>query len=272
MNRVQSGAKQAAHEAGPWIEWLARFGYAAKGTVYTLVGLLALQAAFSGRQATDSRGALAMVLDQPLGRALLAIIAVGLFGYALWRLVSATLNPENRGGWTRAAYAVTAAIYAGLALEAARLAAGMAQGGGGGDRTSHWTARALSQPLGKWLVVLAGLVIAGYGLRQLYKAYTVELDRRLDLGAMDPDARRWTIRAGRFGMAARGVVFGIIGIFLVLAALHTNPSEARGLGGALRTLERQPYGPWLLGVIAGGLVAYGAYEIVNARYRRIKPA
>ncbi len=190
----------------------------------------------------------------------------------VWRFVAAFLNPEGEKTSKRVGYAISGVIHTALALEAIRLAMGKASGGGNGDQASHWTAEVMSHPFGRWLIVLAGLGVAGYGIQQLYKAYTVELDKQLALGSLSAEARSWVVRVGRAGLAARGVVFAIIGIFLLLAALQTDPGEARGLGGALQTLERQPFGPWLLSLVAIGLVAYGIYELVRARYRRIQPA
>lgn len=273
LDRVQQGAQQATRQAAPWIEKLARLGYAAKGVVYILVGLLALQAARGGADATDSGGALRSIVSQPFGKVLLGIIAVGLAGYTLWRWVTALLNPEGEKTGTRVGYAISGVVHIGLTLTAARLAMGSGSSGRGGDQAaSHWTAEVMSHPLGRWMVALAGIVIAGYGLQQLYHAYTVKLDKQLALGSLGGDMRAWVVRVGRAGLAARGIVFGIIGIFLLLAALHTDPGEARGLGGALQALEQQPFGPWLLGVVAVGLMAYGIYELVRARYRRIQPA
>ena len=269
--QVRRQAQQATDEAGPWIEKLARLGYAAKGAVYIIVGLLAFQAAFGSSQATDSSGALRTLVSQPFGRVLLGIVALGLIGYVVWRFVEAALNPENDKTSRRVGYAISGVIHVALALEAVRLAMGQSGGGGNGDQASHWTAEVMSHPFGRWLVALAGLAVAGYGIQQLYKAYTVELDKQLALGSLSAEMRQWVVRVGRAGLAARGVVFGIIGVFLLLAALRTNPGEARGLGGALRTLEQQPFGPWLLALVAVGLISYGIYELVRARYRRIQP-
>jgi len=86
---------------------------------------------------------------------------------------------------------------------------------------------------------------------------------------MDKKTETFAIRSGQAGLSARGVVFGIIGVFLIQAALHSNAGEALGLSGALRALEQQSYGQWVLGIVALGLVAYGFYMLVLARYRRI---
>lgn len=278
MGEAQRHGRAAAREAGPWVERLARLGYAAKGVVYLVIGGIAARAAFgSGERVQGSQGALRAILEQPFGRFLLGLMALGLAGYALWRFVQAALDPEHVGSndkgdmAKRVGYAISGVIHAGLALAALRMAMG-GGGGQGGDRTADWTATLMRQPAGRWLVAAVGLGIAGYGAYALYRAYAVKLDKRLDLSRMSPAARTWAVRSGRAGIAARGVVFLVMGFFLVQAALHSNPGEARGLDGALRALQQQSYGPWLLGLVALGLVGYGIYQLVEARYRRIQPA
>jgi len=274
--RAVAGAVGAAHEAAPWIERLARVGYAAKAVVYFTVGLLAAQAAFgAGGQTTDQRGALRTIMAQPMGRTLMAIIAAGLFGYAVWRLISAVTDAERKGSEAkgialRVGMAVRALAYAALGVEALRLV--MGAGSSGGQGTQHWTARLLTMPMGRTLVLLAGAGVIAYGIYQLYRAYAAKLSKQLDLSPLTPEASTWVVRLSRFGIGARGVVFTIIGWFLVRAGMERDASEAGGLGEALATLERQGYGPWLLGIVALGLIAYALYELVNARYRRISVA
>lgn len=248
---------------------LARLGFAAKGAVYFLVGGLAAAAAFTGSgRTTDSRGALATLTEQGWGRAFLGAIAIGLAGYVVWRAVSALTNPENDSTGKRAFHAVTAVIHAALGVEAARLAL-TGVGGGGGDGADHWSATLMSQPFGQVLVAVVGLGFGLYGLHQIGNAWRVDLDERLDLGAMSAPARTWTARFGRAGLAARGLVLAIIGGSFFVAAFQAQPTEARGVAGALDLLEGTP---WLLGVVALGLIAYGLYQFVRARYRRITPA
>jgi hypothetical protein len=127
----------------------------------------------------------------------------------------------------------------------------------------------MAVPFGRWLVALVGLGIIGYGIYQLYRAYAAKVRKHLELSRASATEAEWIVRFGRFGIGARGVVFGIIGWFLLRAAMEYEPRRASGLGGALATLERQSYGPWLLGIVALGLIAYGLYQLANARYRRI---
>lgn len=267
---VTDKAEAAVQEAGPSVERLARLGYAAHGVVYLIIGAIAARASMGRGGVTDQRGVFVEILERPGGKLMLGALAVGLLGYAVWRFVEAALDPERDGAGRRVLYALSGAIHVGLALTAARLALGSPSAGGGNNEDS-WTARVMSAPGGRWLVGLGALAIAAFGIQQIVKAYRSEIDRRLDLSPLSPQARSWAIRAARAGLAARGVVFGTVGFFLLQAALHRNPSETRDLSGALSALQGAAYGPWLLGAVAVGLMAYGGAELLKARYRRIRP-
>jgi hypothetical protein len=272
---VEKHAERAKRKASPLFERLARAGYVAYGVVYVLVGMLALRAAFGGgAAATGQEGALRSILLAPLGRVLLGLVAVGLVAYAVWRLFQGIRDPENEGGDAKGVakrldHVLNGLFHAALAFCAGQLALG--SGGGGGGSPDDWTATLMSQPFGRPLVVVAGAVIFCAGLYQFYKAYKADFRDELKSHEMSRREKVWTTRSGRLGYAARGVVFGVIGVFLARAALQADPQEVRGLGGALDTLARQPFGPYLLGLVAAGLVAYGAFMFVVARYRRIEP-
>lgn len=264
------GARTRAH-GGEWFERLARLGFLAKGAVYILVGALAAAAAFGSGAAQGSEGALQSLLGEPLGRVILGIVALGLAGYAIWRFATAILNPENDGTAKRIFHFGTGLVHTGLAIAAARMALSGGGGGGSSDqRAVHWTAAVLARPLGGIAVAIAGALVAGYGLQQVYRGFTADLDDQLELGRMRAARAGWVVTIARTGLVARGVVFGLIGLFLIIAAVQSDPEEARGLGGALRTLQQQPYGPWLLALVALGLIAYGIYQLVRAKYRRIR--
>jgi len=265
-DRAGGAADAAAREAAPWVEKLARLGYAAKGVVYILVGGLALSWALGfGGQTTGSSGALASISDSTVGRIALGLIALGLAGYVVWGLVRAIHNPENQGTGHRIFYALTALIYGFLAVEAARLALGS---GGGGDSAEHWSAQAMQQPMGRWIVAAAGVAIAIYGIQQLINAWRVDLDDQLAMGRMSAEGRKWAVRIGRLGLAARGVVFGIIGYYVIQAALGARAERARGFDEVLGAMRDTPV---LLGLVALGLLAYGVYNVIRARYRVIRP-
>lgn len=272
---VKEQGERLERSAGPWITLLARFGYAAKGVVYITIGVLAAYAAFtSGGKTTDSRGAFEEILLQPYGKYLLGAVAFGLAGYALWRFVQAVKDTENKGSGAkglafRIGYAVIAFIYIGLAFSAVQLVLGSGGESTGDSSSREWTATLLSQPFGQYLVGAVGLGFAAAALSHFYKAYTANFREKLMTDQMGEKAEKFALRSGQFGLTARGVVFGLIGAFLIQAALHSNAGEARGLSGALTALGQQTYGQLLLGVVALGLVAYGFYMLVLARYRRI---
>ena len=277
-DQAEQQARNAVRKAGPWLERLARLGLVAKGVVYLTIGLLSLQAAFGARGDTaDREGALRTVGRQPFGKVMLAVIAAGLIGYALWRFIQAFLNPEleddDAKGWSRRAVRlISGLIYGALALAALQLLTGVGRFRSGGDSTADWTRSLMSWPLGRWLVILAGLAVAGVGVWQFYKAFKADLAKKLELGKMGQAGRDWVVRFGRVGIAARGFVFLVMAGFLVVAGARANPREAKGVGGALEALERAPYGPWLLAAVAAGLIAYGLYQFGEARYRRMPQA
>jgi hypothetical protein len=273
---VRQGHRQAervAREAKPWVVRWAQFGFAAKGVVYLVIGLLALQAAVGpGGKTSDGEGALKTILGQPFGQVLVGVLAVGLLGHALWRFIQAIWDPEGKGAdarglLKRGGYAVSGLAYGGLAVTAVRLTAGVARSRGSG--VQDWTADFMAKPFGGWLVAAVGLVVMGIALNGLYIAWSARFCKKLKLDEMSPAAKGWARRTGRIGLAARGIVLGLIGIFLIDAALEADPREARGLSGALAELARQPYGPWLLGAVALGFVAYGLYTFLEAKYRRV---
>lgn len=270
--------KQPLQQAvsNPWMEKLARLGYAARGVVYFVIGLLAAQAAFGvGGKTTDSKGALQTIVTQPFGKFLLSLVTVGLIGYALWRTVETFFAPEHahqhRQGAKQIArrlgYAVSALSYFVLAATAIKLILG--SGGSSNNSTKDWTARFLSQPFGQWLVGLVGLLIIGLGFYELYKAYKGKFRKHLNLSMISPQQRTWAIILGQVGIAARGIVFATIGVFLTQAALAFDPNRAKGLGEALAALAAQPFGRWILGGVALGLIAYSIYSLIEARYRQL---
>ena len=260
----------AAHRSR--LELLARLGYAARGVVNLLIGLLALLAAFGqGGGATGSKGALQTLLFQPLGNVLLAVVALGLFGFALWRVCQSLLDADGLGRTPRAmvirfGQMVSAFAYAGLGVFAMSLLFGLGTGGGEEQSARDWTRWLLAQPFGRWLVAAIGLAIIGAGLGMAHKAWSGSFTRHL---ACDRATATWVMPLGRLGYAARAVVFLVIGGFLVLAAYQADPSEAHGLGGALLALQKQPFGRVLFALVAFGLAAFGTFEFAEARYRRI---
>lgn len=273
--QVGDAARGVARAGRPWLQRGARLGYAASGVVYLTLGVLALQGAGPRGSGTDSRGAIATLAEQPFGRALVLVVGVGLLGYAAWRLVEASTGAEGEGSdakgmAVRAGHAGSGLLYGALGVWALRLIAGRRSAGAGdGARATDWTARLMALPAGRALVAGVGLAVVAYGLYQLYKAAAKDVRKRLALGGVSADAERWIVGTGRAGIGARGVVFAIVGGFLLKAAARRDPGEAGGLGQALAAVERAPYGATLLTLVALGLMAYGVYQLVNARWRRV---
>ncbi len=253
------------------METFGRAGYAAKGAVYAVVGALTAQLAFgAGGSATGTRGAVREIGSGSFGQIALGLTALGLACYAVWRLLLAALDPRNKGSDAkglvqRIGFAVSGLVNLGLALFAAQILVGS---GGGGSSKRELTAQLMSQPFGLWLVGIAGGIVVGVGLYHFYRAKNATFMKHYKAEAMDYRTRKWARRIGQWGLTARGIVFIIIGIFLIQAAAQADPSETRGLGGALEVLAQQPYGPWLLGFVALGLVAYAVYCFSYTWYRR----
>jgi hypothetical protein len=267
---VKVEAKEAARS--PWVGRAARLGLLAKGVSYAIVGLLAIQIPLGlGGETSDRQGAMRTVAHKPFGEALLLALAVGLAAYALWRLAQGFLDRDEEGTGLkglakRISYVARAAVYGFLSFVAIALVVGL--GSSGRDETEE-TARVLDVPLGRWLVGAAGLGFLTAGAYNAYRSLTTKFRKRLREHQLAEDVRGWVIAVGVVGHAARAVVFGLIGIFLVRAAWQYDPNEAIGVDGALRKLAQQTYGELWLGLVAAGLIAYALYCFVEARYRRV---
>jgi hypothetical protein len=275
---MSSIVNTAKAEAAPWVERLARLGYLSVGVVYAVIGVLAMGAGLGRRGKTaDQHGAMTTILEQPFGRVLLGIVALGLIGYAVWRFVAGFNDSERRGRDAkglalRAGSIARGVFYTVFAAEVVRLVVrGSGGDSGGGDaKTKHWTATLLDKPFGRWILGIAGLIVIGYGIYQLVNAWRAKLSKQLRLGPMQPSMRQTIIGVSRFGIGARGLVFTVIGASLVLAAYRYDPNAARGTSGALQMLA-DPLGGLLLVPIGLGVAAYGIYGWINAKYRIIDP-
>jgi hypothetical protein len=268
-------APMEMREVAPWVARLARVGYAAKAMLYVTIGILAAQAAFGpGGATTDTQGALGVVHDMSYGRVLLLIIAAGLIGYAVWRVVEAIADPDGRGSGAkgialRVSFALRGLFHGAIGVAALRLAGGD-RAGGSTDGARNLTAYTFGMPAGELLVWLAAASVIGYGAYQLYRAYAAKLGKQLDLTELSPPGHTWVVGVSRFGIAARGVVFCIIGFLLARAAERHDAEQVGGIRESLSMLAN--IGRWPFAVVALGLIAYGVYELVNARYRRIRVA
>ena len=275
VQKLPAEARRVVHKASPILEKLARVGFVARGTLYVIIGVLAVQAALgSGGDTTDGRGALQEILRAPFGTVLLVAAAIAFFGYAAWRLVEAVLNYGHgdkhglKAVIRRIGYGVSAVLHALLGATAIQLVNGTPPPSGE-QSSKHWTARIMAQPFGLWIVGIVGAIVIGVGIWNIRRAIKGSFKRDLAVAEMSDAERSWTNVVGRVGLAAQGIVLDVVGLFLIVAAIEENPRRAHGLGGALSELATSPFGPILLGVVAVGLMAFGVYCFVEARYRRI---
>ncbi|MEO8391616.1 MAG: DUF1206 domain-containing protein [Chloroflexota bacterium] len=280
-NNLRHEGTQAAREAStsPLMETLMRLGYIVRGLVYGMIGLLALQVAMNrGGSLTDTQGAIVALGQTPVGVALLYAILVGLIGYGLWGLIRAIFDPLHKGTDAkgiaeRIGFAVSGISYGLLAVATYGLITGAADAAHSGAQTSQTqqaTASILSNSWGPIAVGAVGVIVIGIGLLQVVQGLGPSFQRQFDPYALSGEQQKWIKRIGRFGTAARGVVFAMIGLFLFLAAYHHDASQAKGIDGVLAALLQQPYGPWLLGIVALGLIAFGIYSGISGILLRFK--
>jgi hypothetical protein len=270
VRRVRRGGEATARQPG--FERLARGGLIARGVVYGVVGVLSLKLALgAGGKTTSQQGALKTVAHEPFGKALLIALTIGLAGYAIWRLVRAGIGHGSRekdSGLDRLAGAASGVVYAGLCFTSVEILAGA--GSGGASSSPKKTAGGvLGWTGGTVIVAVAGLILIGVALYQGYKGVSRDFLDNSDTAKMSRQVKRAFTALGVFGHLARMVVFGLIGFGLLKAAIDYNPHSAIGLDGALNKLAHNSYGPFLLGVVAAGLIGFALYSIADARYRKI---
>ena len=263
---VRVEGERVAHSSG--FEWLARAGFIARGVIYVLVGVLAVKVATGHAGTTpDQKGALETIAHQPFGQVLLILVALGLGGYALWRMTRALLGhgPEDSDrGFDRVAAFASGVVYAGLCALAVEIVSGSSSSG------SESAGGVLGWPGGTLLVGIAGFALIGVAGYQAYRGVSKDfLADSKDLLTVRYPACHAIEWLGAFGHLARAVVFGLVGVFLVKAAIEFDPRKAVGLDATLAKLAASSYGPFLLGIVAAGLMAFGVYSLTDARYRRI---
>lgn len=256
-----------------FLRYLSRVGYAARGTVYILTGVLAaLTAAGFNHGSDDTQGALLLVHHGPFGSFLLAALATGLLAFAFWCFIRAVFDPEGEGssprGWMRrAGFFFTSIGYCGLVLLTVETLLGRAERSQGDRNARYWTARLMAFPLGRWAVAGVGIGFLVYVVTEWIRSRRPLANDRL---ALQQHTRRWVHWMIRFGIISRTIVFALVGLFLLIAAVRYDAHKVQGLNGALRVISREPAGRWLLAFVAAGFIAYGFYDLILARYRVIE--
>ncbi len=258
------------------VEFLARAGYLARGFIYISMGLIALRAAAGLRHsATDGLGAILTLAEWPLGFVWLAMIGAALMGFAVWRAAQVVLDIDRQGARPRAiasrlGQAISGLVYGALALSVFELLDAVIDRGDAHEvhEARERAAEILGWPGGAVVLVGIGLFVFGCGVGNIVQAVLTDFSKRLDCG---PTRQWWARWFGRVGYAARGFAFLPLGVFMIDAGLDLDASQARDFGEALQSLESQPFGSVVLGVTAAGLVAFGLFALVEARYRRIRP-
>jgi len=266
---AQRAGGTAVHSEG--MVWFARLGLVARGVVYGIIGVLAIEVATgTGGETTNQQGALQAVAGQSFGGMLLAILALGLAAYAAWRLTRAIVGHGTRerdSGFDRVAAAGSGLVYLGLAVVALKILVG--GGGGSSGSPKRTTAGVLGWSGGTEIVAIAGAVLIGIGLYQGYKGLTRKFLEEADTSRMSEGVERAYVAVGVFGHLARMVVFGLTGYGLLSAAIDYEPRKAIGLDGALRDLANSSDGGLLLGLVAAGLLGFALYSMLDAPYRNV---
>ena len=269
---VKRQGKNAA--TSPLMEALTRLGYGVRGLIYVTMGLLAFDVALGkGGAPVDQQAAINAIGKQPAGMFLLWAVLLGLISYSLWGIIRAVLDPLHKGNdmkglVERAGFLFSAASYAILILPTYRTVTGAGQSASGSQQQSM--SSIMSMSWGPIAIGIVGLIVIAAGVYQIIQGINASFDRQFQTYAMNAQEIKLATQLGRFGTATRGVIFALIGGLMCLAAYQTNPNQPVGLDAAMTTLLKQPYGVWLLAIVALGLMAFGIYSMLSAAWFRLK--
>ncbi|MFF5173029.1 DUF1206 domain-containing protein [Micromonospora sp. NPDC000089] len=273
MSLTRNAEATAARTADSrWLEILARAGFIGYGIIHLLFAWLILQIAFgSSSEEGNQNGALRTIGEQPLGKFLLIAIAVGLVAMAIWQALEAAVGHRSRQGkerlFERIASVVRTIVFLWLAWTAVRVF--QEASANASNQQQQLSEKLMASGGGRWLVGLAGLVLAAVGIGMVIYGFKKKFERNLKTGEMSPKIHKVTRRLGMAGYMARGAVFAVAGVLVVVAAVTYDPQKARGLDAALRTMRDQPWGPVILALMALGIAAFGVYCFLQSRFRKV---
>jgi hypothetical protein len=278
VKKVQQDGKEIAKEAAfnPWVERLTKLGYAVKGFLYTAIGFIAIASALGkSRAPADQLGAIGQASRLPSAQPFLWLILIGLIAYALWGVIRAVFDPMRKGTdmkglLARGGYLISAATYASFAVPTYDLIRGARHTTSSSGSTVKLVSQVMDMPMGRWLVVGVGVAAILAGLYQIYSAIKRDYDEVFKPYQLSPKQLRVARQIGRYGIIARGIVFALVGFFIFLAGYQSNPGRAQGINGALKYLGNQPYGQWMLLIVALGLIAFGLYSFMDAAWFKLQ--
>jgi len=274
---IKADVKKAGQNAAysPLMETLARVGYGVRGLLYIMMGFLALQVALGkGGSPTDMQGAISAIGKQPGGMVFLWVILIGLISYSLWGVVRAVFDPLHKGSdmkglLARGGFLFSAASYALLIPGTYGLVSGSGSGSSSGA-SQQSLSKIMASPVGHWAIGLIGLAVIAGGVQQIIQGFNNSFDKQFQTYAMNAEEVKIATQLGRFGTATRGFIFALIGVLMCLAVYQSSSNQIIGIDTVLKTILSQPFGIWLLGLVAVGLIAFGIYSMLSAAWFRLK--
>lgn len=275
IENIKSDVKSTSQKVAfnPLMEPMARLGYGVRGLIYIILGVLAMLLAFGkSGGAADQQGAIAVIGKQPAGMFMLWVVLIGLVSYSFWGLVRALFDPLHKGNdkkglLTRAGFLLSAIGYAYLSYTAYSF---IVYRGGKTQTQQQSFASIMTTTWGPWVIFIIGLIVIAIGLYQMYQGFNSSFDKQFKTYVMTTDEIKLATQLGRFGTAARGLVFALVGGLMVLAVVQSSSSQPQGIDAALTSLLRLPYGMWILGLVALGVIAFGIYSVLCAFWFRLR--
>jgi hypothetical protein len=269
-SHVRSTASRAA-DSKP-LEYLVRTGFICYGVIHLLFAWVVLQVAVGGSRAdSDQSGALQSLASKPFGRTMVIIVAVGMVALAIWQAFAAAIGESGEQDKEAIAERVVSGartiIYLSLAWTAVKVVRGA--NASLGDSQQRGASSLMDSTGGRWLVGLIGVVVVGVGVGLLWYGLKKKFEKHLSIHQMSGNVRKTTGRLGVAGYSAKGIAYAIAGVLVVVAAATYDPDKARGLDSGLKALAGEPYGPWLLALIAFGIAAFGVFCFAQAKYRKV---